>query len=133
LLASLPQKLPLDVVQKIRQQIGKRFVPWNQQDRALSVDVPYGPESFRILNRSDYGYYRSDLQNINILISHTGDESIIGLDKIYDKELYEAKIKAIRKAYNVEQHALESIKLQNVIAENSVVPHLQAKKYLKEK
>jgi hypothetical protein len=51
-----------------------------------SIETSSQPESFRIFNRSDYGYYRSDLQNIRTLIS-SEDGASIDLDQVYNKEM----------------------------------------------
>ena len=98
----LPQRLPLDVVQKIRERTGRRYIPWtHQMTDPSSIETSSQPESFRIFNRSDYGYYRSDLQNIRTLIS-SEDGASIDLDQVYNKEINEEKIKCTRKAFNVE-------------------------------
>ncbi len=128
----LPQRLPLDVVQKIRESTGRRYVPWNQMRDPFSIDVLNQPETFRIFNRSDYGYYRSDLPNIQTLIS-SEDSASIKLDQVYNEEMNEEKIRSIRKAFNVERQALEAVELQKVISENSTLEYLQDKKYLRDR
>jgi hypothetical protein len=129
-----PDKRPKpSVVQKIRERQGRKFVSWSNQGQDPShLGLANQPETFRIFNRNDYGYYRSDLQNIRDLITSEVDVSI-GLDEIYMEEKNENRIKSMRKAFNVERHGLEAAELRHAISENSTLKYLQNKKYVKEK
>lgn len=129
----LRQKLPLEVVQKIREKAGRKYVPWTYQLKdPSSIDASNQPESFRIFNRNDYGYYRSDLPNIRTLIT-SEEGATINLEQVYDENMNEGRVKSTRKAFNVERHALEAVELQKVISENLTLEYLQDKRFLKDK
>lgn len=99
----LAEKLPLEVVQKIREKMARSHSSYGHiSDKNTNQDQF---EVFRIFNRGDYGYYRSDIANLQF-----GDEqdASISLSDIYVENISKGKRRSIRKGYNVERQGLEA-------------------------
>jgi hypothetical protein len=131
----IPQKLPLHVIEKIKQNRIKKFVPWGDNSMALSYNstnsgTEQTSDSFRIFNRNDYGYYRSNLRNIRESIRE--ENGSIQLEEIFTEDNNERKRKSIRKAFNVEQQGLETLDLQKTIEENRIYNYLENKRYARD-
>jgi len=123
----VPQKILIEVVEKIREkQSNRKFAPWGN----ISIQpTDNEPEVFRIFNRKDYGYYRSDI--LNLAIQEEKNETI-NLKDIYIENLSSERKKAIRKSFNVEKQAIEAVELQQIISEDKISPYLQDKRYARD-
>jgi len=122
----LPDKLPLEVVQKIKEKMARAHSSYGHTSESNIGQVP---EVFRIFNRADYGYYRSDIPNLIF-----GDESDVSINfsSIYVENISREKRRGIRKGFNVERQALEAVDLQRVILEDSLLPYLENKKHARD-
>ena len=121
----IPWKIPTNVVEIIKakqRQSPTKFFPWATDD---NLPEP-APQIFRIFNRKDYGYYRSDLSNLGI---QKEENESVSLEDVYGSSLSENKQKAYRKVFNVERQAIEAVELQNVTSEGEAVEYLEGKKY----
>ncbi|HJS63948.1 MAG TPA: hypothetical protein VJ767_03715 [Nitrososphaeraceae archaeon] len=136
----IPQKLPLNVIQIIQQRKKTgRFIPWRMTSEfsnretlnteRMNTESMNQQEVFRVFNRKDYGYYRSDIKNLKSSIM---DNSIINFDQIYSNSFSDNKLKSIRKAFNVESQGLEALEIQQKIHENVLVNYINQKKYAKD-
>ncbi|NIP62207.1 MAG: hypothetical protein GWN01_16200 [Nitrosopumilaceae archaeon] len=112
---------PPEVIEKIKEKIEQKKL------EAKKNKTRYIP-SFRLFNRGDYGYYKNDATRLEVIFKDRKDE-VIKLSDLSDPEYSESKLKGLRKAYNVERHALESNDYQSHIHENSLKQHIQKKKY----
>jgi hypothetical protein len=56
----------------------------------------------------------------------------IQFDHLNDRNISQEKLISLRKAFNVERHAIEAVELRDKIKENVVVKHLEHKSYAKD-
>lgn len=112
---------PPDVIEKIKEKIEQRKL------EAKKTKTSYVPP-FRLFNRDDYGYYKNDATRLEVIFKDSADNSI-KLSDLTSPEYSEEKKKGLRKAFNVEKHALEALEYQNLIKENSMAKHIRKKTY----
>ena len=112
---------PPEVIEKIKEQIEKR------KSEMAKSGQRYTPP-FRLFNRKDYGYYKNDATRLEETFKDTKD-SVIKLSDLVSEEYSVTKVKGIRRAFNVEKHALEAVDYQTQIDENSMTKHLMQKTY----
>ncbi len=86
---------------------------------------------FRLFNRKDYGYYKNDATRLEVIFKDTQDH-VIKLSDLTSPDYNEAKLKRLRRAFNVEKQALEALEYRTHIEENSVIKHVQEKEFGKE-
>ena len=87
--------------------------------------------SYRVFNRNDYGYYRADSAGIEQHLREEAPTSI-QFGHLNDRNASQDKLTSLRKAFNVERHALEAVELRDKIKENVVLQHLEHKSYAKD-
>jgi hypothetical protein len=120
----LRTKLPLDVVQMIRER-RKGQSSYGHISDSTTFDQF---EVFRIFNRADYGYYRSDIPDLPF---QDEQGASISMRDIYIENTKKEKRSSIRKGYNVERQGIEAINLHNIIKEKSLLSYIEQKKYAK--
>jgi hypothetical protein len=87
--------------------------------------------NYRVFNRKDYGYYRADEASIGQRLREEAGVSI-QFGQLNDRNASHDKLTSLRKAFNVERHALEAVELRDKIKENDVLKHLEHKSYAQE-
>lgn len=130
----IPNKLPKEVIEEI---IRRRTHGYGGGGGGSGTKMPRPSvtikqvEVFRVFNRNDYGYYRSNLNSLPELLEDKVWTSI-PLKQLYKDGLSENKLRSIRKAFNVEKQGLEAVDLRQVIEESSISKHLESKPFAKD-
>jgi len=112
---------PVAVIEKIKQKMEEKRRVYAQTKTSF---MPL----FRLFNRKDYGYYRSDAKDVNKILKEDVNTSV-NLSELYDTSLSDAKLKDLRKGFNVERQALETLDIRVSIEEKKIRPHFESKQY----
>jgi len=128
----LPQKLPEKVVKQIMER--RAVSGFGPRSPTATPAVFLGEEDaevFRLFNRNDYGYYRSTLADLKTKFP---DEEHISVkfDQLFDEKVSEYKLQKLRRVFNVERQALEAADLRLKIVEDSIMKHIESKKYARD-
>jgi hypothetical protein len=129
----IPQKLPLKVILEIKKRksatttLNYRGSSSMASTSAIQFDEP---GIFRIFDRRDYGYYRSDTANVSNIMNFEPTDN--ELNDLFNENYSENKLRSIRKAFNVQQQVQESVVLRSKILENSNMKYLETKSYARD-
>lgn len=128
----IPQKLPEKVVKQIMERRAARGLGLSStRSTPMILLDEEDAEVFRLFNRDDYGYYRSSLPGLGTKFP---DEECLSikLNQLFDEETSEYKLKKLRRVFNVERQAQEATDLRVKIVEDSMMKHIESKKYAKD-
>ena len=115
---------PPDVIEKIKLKILEKKL------EAKRKKIPYIPP-FRLFSKDDYGYYKNEATRLEEIFKETKD-TVIKLSDLTSPEYSETKLKGLRRAFNVERQALESIEYHPLIEENRIAGHIRTKEFGKD-
>lgn len=114
-----PSRLPPEVIDEIKKKHANYPTP---AIKPLSA-------AFRLFNREDYGYYKYDDAK---KIFNENESMNIKVSDLMNREYTHYQIDGIRKAFNVERQAFESLEHRTQIKEKTLRPYLENKKYCAE-
>lgn len=127
----IPQRLPERVIRQIAERRAARgFGSGHTGSSVIHLDEE-DAEVFRLFNRDDYGYYRSSLPGLDARFPDIENASI-KFKELFDEEVSPHRVQKLRRVFNVERQAQEAADLKVKIVEDSIMKHIQSKKYAKD-